>query len=335
MLALKMLGDCRAEMRETPVPVLKPGWVRVRVRASCLCGSDLHGYRDSHGHPVTPGHEVAGEVDAVGEGVTAVQPGDRVAVHVLWTCGECDACRKGQTIFCKNMRGVIGFSMDGGDADFLWAPQEILYKLPDDITWVQAALLGDGIGTPYHAIKHAGVKAGEVIGIFGVGPVGLGATVNAKYLGATVVAVDINPLRLELARRLGADVVLNAQDADFSAQLAQVSAGRGLDRALDTGNSPATLNMALDSVAVRGTVAFIGEKSEATIHPSAQFIRKELTAVGCWYHEWNDYGEMIDLIRKGLAPERIVTHQFPIVQAPEAFRLFAAGQTGKAVLVAD
>ena len=104
-------------------------------------------------------------------------------------------------------------------------------------------------------------------------------------------------------------------------------------RMLDTGNSAATLNMALDSVAVRGTVAFVGEKSDATIHPSPQFIRKEITVVGNWYHELGDYDEMIDLIRRGLAPERIVTHQFPISQAPEAFRLFAAGQTGKAILL--
>jgi propanol-preferring alcohol dehydrogenase len=250
-------------------------------------------------------------------------------------CGQCDTCRKGQTVFCKNMRGVIGFSMDGGDADFLLAPAELLFKLPEDITWVQSALLSDGIGTPYHAIKRAGVQAGETIGVFGLGPVGLGTTALAKFLGAKVVAVDINPLRLELARQLNADIVLNAQETGFADALAAVTDGKGLDRALDTGNSPATLNMALDSVAVRGTVAFVGEKNDVTIQPSAQFIRKELTAVGCWYHEWNDYAAMIELIRKGLAPERIVTHRFPIAQAPEAFHLFSAGQTGKAVLVAE
>ena len=333
MLALKMLGDSCAEMREVPIPDLKPGWARVRVRGSCLCGSDLHGYRDPHGHPVTPGHEVAGEVDAVGEGVSNVKPGDHVAVHVFWTCGQCETDRSGQTVFCRNMRGVVGFSMDGGDADYLVAPEEILYKLPGDITWTQAALLGDGIGTPYHALKRVGAKAGETIGIFGLGPVGLGATTVAKFMGVHVVAVDINPLRLELARTLGADVTLDASAPDFPAKLFAASDGKGFVRTLDTGNSPATLNMALDNAAVRGTVAFVGEKNEATIHPSPQFIRKELTVIGNWYHEIGDYAEMIELIRQGLRPERIVTHQFPISQAPEAFRLFASGQTGKAILL--
>lgn len=335
MQALKMLGDSRAEMREVPTPEPQPGWARVRVRASCLCGSDLHGYRDPHGHPVTPGHEVAGQVDAVGEGVTSVQPGDHVAVHVLWTCGECEACHRGQTIFCRNMRGVIGFSLDGGDADYLLAPAETLFKLPADITWIQAALLGDGIGTPYHALKRVGLRRGETVGIFGLGPVGLGTTAIAKFMGATVIAADINLLRIELARQLGADLVLNPQDADFTSRLAEVTGSKGLDRAMDTGNSPATANLALDSVAARGTVAFVGEKNDALIHPSSQFIRKEITVVGNWYHEWGEYEEMIALIRQGLAPERIVTHQFPIAEAPEAFQLFAAGRTGKTVLVAD
>lgn len=333
MQALKMTGNSRAEVRDAPVPEVKPGWVRVRVRASCLCGSDLHGYRSPQGHPVTPGHEVAGEVDAIGEGVTRVQPGDHVAVHVLWTCGVCDACRAGRTIFCAHPRGVIGFSLDGGDADYLLAPAETLHKLPGDISWVQAALIGDGVGTPYHALQRAGVRAGETVGIFGVGPVGLGATAVARFIGATVVAVDVNPLRLELARQLGAALVLNPSQPDYAGQLAAATQGKGLDRALDTGNSPATLNLALDGVGAGGTVAFVGEKEEATIHPSPQFIRKEITAVGCWYHPLGDYEAIIALVQRGLAPERIVTHQFPLARAPEAFQLFAAGQCGKVVLV--
>ena len=334
MLALKMLGDCCAEMREIAVPEVKPGWVRLNVRASCLCGSDLHGYRSPHGHPVTPGHEVAGEVESVGDGVTTVVPGDHVAVHVLWTCGECDACKQGRTILCKAMRGTVGFSLDGGDADFLAVPASLLYKVPADVTWIQAALMGDGIGTPYHALKRVGVQRGETIGIFGLGPVGLAAVNLAKFMGARVLAADINPLRIDLARRLGADVVLNPQDLDYAEQLAAVTDGKGLDRALDTGNVPATLNLALDAVGGRGTVALVGEKNEATIRPSPQFLRKEITAVGCWYHEWGEYDEMVTMIRNGLAPERIVTHQFAIADAPHAFELFAAGKTGKAVLIA-
>jgi propanol-preferring alcohol dehydrogenase len=206
--------------------------------------------------------------------------------------------------------------MDGGDADYVAVPAEMLYKVPDDITWMQAALMGDGVGTPYHAIKRVGLRDGETVGIFGIGPVGLGSTVIAKFLGARVVAVDINPMRLELARSLGADVTLNAQDTNFTQKLAVITDGKGLDRALDTSNTATTLNMALDHVAVRGTVAFVGEKDTETIRPSPQFLRKEITVVGNWYHEWGDYDEMVALIRRGLAPERIVTHQFPIAQAP-------------------
>jgi propanol-preferring alcohol dehydrogenase len=180
-----------------------------------------------------------------------------------------------------------------------------------------------------------GARAGETIAIFGLGPVGLGATNTARFLGVHVVAVDINPLRLELARQLGAVTVLNASEPDLKDRLRDASGGWGFVRALDTGNSPATLNLALDSVGVHGTVAFVGEKDEATIRPSPQFIRKELTAVGCWYHEWDDYAAMIDLIRRGLQPERIVSHQFPISQAPTAFSLFAAGQTAKTVLISE
>lgn len=335
MKALKLMGEGRAEVREVPVPEVKPGWVRLRVTASCLCGSDLHGYRNPGGHRVTPGHEVAGEVAAVGAEVTNVRPGDRVSVYSIHGCGACPACGSGRFIFCGSVQGVVGFSYDGGDADYLLAPASTLYRLPEDVTWIQAALMGDGVGTPYHALKRVGARAGEMIGVFGLGPVGLGAVNVAKFMGAKVVAADINPMRLGLARELGADHTLNPNDPGFQQGLRGLTGGEGLDRALDTGNVEATTNLALDSVKRGGAVAFVGEKNSATIRPSAQFIRKEIAVVGNWYHEWGEYDEVVSMIRKGFVPERTVTHRFPIAEGPEAFRIFAAGQSGKVVLVAE
>ncbi|OGG52305.1 MAG: hypothetical protein A3F84_23385 [Candidatus Handelsmanbacteria bacterium RIFCSPLOWO2_12_FULL_64_10] len=196
-------------------------------------------------------------------------------------------------------------------------------------------MMGDGVGTPYHALKRVGARAGEVIGVFGLGPVGLGAVNVARFMGAKVVGVDINPLRLGLARELGADHALNANDPNFQRDLGALTGGEGLDRTLDTGNVEATANLALDAVRRGGSVAFVGEKGSATIRPSAQFIRKEITTVGNWYHEWGEYDEMVAMIRAGFVPERTVTHRFPVSEGPEAFRLFAAGQTGKVVLVAE
>lgn len=335
MQALKFTGGGRAEVLEVPVPDLKPGWVRLRVMASCLCGSDLLGYRSPAGHRVTPGHEVAGEVEAVGAGVTTVRPGDRVSVYAIHGCGRCPACVAGRIIFCRGVQGVIGFSFDGGDADMALVPAAVLYPVPEDVTWEQAALMGDGVGTPFHALKRVGARIGETLGVFGLGPVGLGAVNVAKFMGIKVVAADVNAYRLDLALRLGADISLNPQDPGFQKDLEASTNGEGLDRALDTSGSEATTNLALDSVKRGGWVAFVGEKNSATIRPSAQFIRKEITVVGNWYHEWSEYDEVVAMIRRGFVPERTVTHRFPIAQGPEAFRLFAEGRTGKVVLVAE
>jgi propanol-preferring alcohol dehydrogenase len=170
--------------------------------------------------------------------------------------------------------------------------------LPPEITWAEGVLLGgDTIGTPYHALHRLGVSAADAVAVFGCGPVGLGAVTLLSFLGARTFAVEPIRFRRELAGRLGADVEIDPAAEDAIAKINELTDGQGVDVALDCSGMAATTGLALDSAAVHGRVAFIGEKGEATIHPSPQFIRKELTVIGSWYFTGADYFRILGLYR--------------------------------------
>jgi propanol-preferring alcohol dehydrogenase len=241
MQRVQLLGNRQAVIDEVSIPEAHDDEVVVRVRASALCGSDLHGlYQPPGGSPVTPGHEFAGEVVAV-DRATRVRPGDRVAVHAAPGCGVCRFCRMGAPIYCPDAN-TLGFARDGGDATYALVPERACLPLPDSVSFDVGALIGDGVGTPYHALhKAGGVRGGQLLGVFGLGPVGLGATMLGVYFGATVVGVDVNAERLALARSLGATHTINPRDGDPIAAIRDLTGGRGLAVAMECAGSAVTL----------------------------------------------------------------------------------------------
>jgi threonine dehydrogenase-like Zn-dependent dehydrogenase len=335
MQRLRLSGNSQSLMEEVEVPRPQGDEVVVRVKASALCGSDLHGlYRPEKGSQFTPGHEVAGEVVAV-DRPSRARVGDRVALHAPTGCGVCSFCRRGAYIMCSN-GSTLGFSRDGGDAEYLLVPERACLPLPGAISFEVAALIGDGVGTPYRAMmKAGGVRADETLGIFGLGPVGLGATLLGARFGARVIGVDINADRLALAKELGATEVVDAGHADVVASVRELTGGTGLDLAMECAGSDTTLRYALDSCRHFGRIALVGEHREgvATIDPSRHFLGRELTMTGTRYYHLSDYDEIVALIEDGLQPERIVTHRFSLGDAPEAFSLFDAGRTAKTLLL--
>jgi propanol-preferring alcohol dehydrogenase len=333
MQRVRLPGSRQARLEEVPVPEAHNDEVLVRVRASALCGSDLHSlYRPAAGSPVTPGHEFAGEVVHV-DRVTRVRPGDRVAVHAAPGCGACRFCRMGAPIYCPDGHNTLGFARDGGDATYALVPERACLPLPDSVTFDVGALIGDGVGTPYHAlVKAGGVRGGQLLGIFGLGPVGLGATMLGVYFGATVVGVDVNAERLALARRLGAAHTINPHDTDPATAIRDLTGGRGLAVAMECAGSDITLGYALAAMDHFGRLALVGEHHQATFDPSAHFIGRELTMTGSRYYHHADYDAILQLLAGGLQPERMVTHHFALSEAPAAFGLFDAGQTAKVVL---
>jgi threonine dehydrogenase-like Zn-dependent dehydrogenase len=334
MQRVRLPGNRQAVVEEAPVPEPHGDEVLVRVRASALCGSDLHGlYRPAGGSPVTPGHEFAGEVAAI-DRASRVRPGDRVAVHAAPGCGDCRFCRMGAPIYCPDGHNTLGFARDGGDATYALVPERACLPLPGSVSFEAGALIGDGVGTPYHALcKAGGVRGGQMLGVFGLGPVGLGATMLGVYFGATVVGVDVNPERLALARRLGAAHTIDPQVSDPVAAIRELTGGRGLPVAMECAGSAVTLGHALAAMDHFGRLALVGEHRQAAIDPSGHFIGRELTMTGSRYYHHGDYDAILQLLAGGLQPERMVTHRFALDEASEAFRLFDAGQTAKVLLL--
>ncbi len=332
MLAVKFLGNGDVDVVDVSRPETKTGWVTVKIRASAICGSDLPGYFSAEGCAFIPGHEVAGEVFEVGEGVVRIKAKDRVAINCMLSCGTCEYCRRGDWIFCSELK-VIGFQIDGGYAEYLAVPERNCFLLPGDLSFEQGALLGDVVGTPFRAIQRLGVNGLHTVALFGLGPVGLGTLLILKLLNCKVISVEINEYRRKMGRSLGADVVINPGKQDVTAMIEDWTGGRGVDVALDCAGKEVTENQALDCVKKRGKVAFLGQNKSATINPSAQFIRKELTVIGSLYFNAGEYEELIALVRQGLILERIITHRFSLKEAQEAFSLFASGQTGKGIFL--
>ena len=333
MRGVKILGGCEVETRDYPDPVADGDEVVVRMEAAAICGSDLHGlYERPDEREFVPGHEGAGVVVAV-DGARTLQEGDRVCTTAVWPCGVCEMCRAGYTIYCRDRRGVYGFGTDGVHAEYVRMSERSLLRLPDGVTFEQGCLILDPVGTPYHAHKRMGTNATHTVGVFGLGPMGLGAVCVAAHLGARVIGVEPIGYRRDLAERLGAAETVDPNEGDVVARIRDLTGGRGLDRALECSGKAEPLHAALDLVRPFGHVAIVGENAEATIRPSEHFCRKEITLSGSTCFPLGEFDEIVRCFEAGLPAADMITHRFTIEQADEAYRTFAGGQTGKVIFV--
>lgn len=335
MRALKVTGNRRVDIVDVPRPKAKKGWVVVKVMASAICGSDLRAYfSTSKGYKFTFGHEAAGEVVEIGDEVTFIKPKDRVVIHAIASCGRCRYCRKGDWIFCSEAK-IIGGYLDGGNAEYLAVPERNCLLLPNDLSFEQGALLGDAVGTPHRAIKRLEVDGTHTVALFGLGPIGLSALLILKLMNCKVLAVEIGEYRQEMGKTLGADMVINPNSQDVLAVIKECTGGEGVDVAIDCAGKEITENQALDCVKNGGRVGFVGENGLATIKPSDQFLRKELTLIGSRYFNAGDYEELVALVHRGLNIEKIITHRFGLEEAQTAFSIFASGKSGKVIFIPE
>ena len=341
MLAAKIPKTNTIKVVEEEIPVPEKGEVLIRMKASALCRSDLHRYHgtaifddeDEASANITPGHEPCGIVEALGEGVSLVKKGDKVALYLGLGCGICPDCLRGDVMLCKKFQ-CIGFAVNGAHADYMVIPEENCLLLPEGMDYITGALATDVGGTLYTACKRVGLNGTKTVSVIGCGPMGSGGILMAKGFGAKVIAVDTDEKRLEMAKALGADYLVNPKKDDVTEKVKALTGGIGTDAAIVTAGGSVPLNSALDSVRPKGEVALIAESNEAVIDPSNQFVRTLVDLKGCWYFNRSDWEEISNfIVDRKIELHKICSHTFPIKEAEKAFPLFDSGETQKVVFV--
>ena len=342
MRGVVFLGDRELEVRELREPRAGAGEVVIAMKASGLCGSDHRQYRvpkAQRGDPTklsVGGHEPCGIIAEAGPGVTEVKVGDRVMMHHYSGCGTCRMCRIGYTQMCFDHREIYGRTRNGGHEDFMLAPSSTCVALPDEMTFAEGAACACGTGTAFHALKRLRISGTDTIAIFGQGPVGLSGSMFASTMGARVIAVDVSPDRLELAKKLGADVTIDARNESPVEAIRELTHGIGADATLDATGIPDVRINAVDGAMPWGRVCFVGEGNTTTFDISEQIIHKQLTIYGSWTFSISGLAEVADFVVERQVPlTDLITHRFTLEHAAEAYKLFDAGKTGKVVFEWD
>jgi 2-desacetyl-2-hydroxyethyl bacteriochlorophyllide A dehydrogenase len=338
MQAIIFLGDRQLELREFPDPTPGPGEVVVEMKASGMCGSDLIGYRapkENMTNPVIAGHEPCGVVAAVGPYVTEAQakPGMRVMVHHFIGCGVCNHCRTGWPQLCRQF-AAYGRMGHGGHARFMKVPAITLVPLPDELSYEVGAAVACGTGTAWYSLERMMLSGRDTIAIFGQGPVGLSATQLAKAMGARVIAVDVNPDRLALAKEMGADVTISSAEQDPVQAVRELTHGDGADRAMDCSGNADARAAAVRCTRTWGTVGFVGEGGKLSLDVSPDLLRRQLTLTASWCFSTAGQAQCARFVADRHIPvEKVFTHRYSLDQAEEAYKLFDTQTTGKGVFL--
>ena len=347
MRGVVFLGERKLELREFPDPTPGPGEVVIAIKASGMCGSDLHMYRAAgngaaalglggSGGPVIAGHEPCGVVAAVGPGVLESQArvGQRVMDHHYRGCGSCKHCRVGWSQLCPHGIVVYGATGHGGHAPFMGVPASTLVPLPDELSFEEGAAVSCGTGTAYWALKRIDVSGRDTLAVFGQGPVGLSATMLGKAMGARVLAVDIAAERRQLAKEFGADAVIDPRAVDPVLALRELTRGEGVEAAMDCTSNPEARVAAVRSACTWGRVCFVGEGSTVTFDVSPDLLRRQITLHASWTFSTVGQWECARFVAERKIPlTRLLTHRFTLDQAADAYRLFDTQTTGKGVFV--
>ncbi|NLC58363.1 MAG: zinc-binding dehydrogenase [Armatimonadetes bacterium] len=330
-----MLGGGRAGVVTVPDPCPKEDWALVKVHVAPMC-AEYKAYQAGDAGDGF-GHEAAGEVVAVAQ-PCGVSVGDRVVVMPLYPCGRCPLCRAGEYIHCEHPYDFAAFTgaPDGWAtmAQYVLKPAWLLPKIPDDLSYEHAAMACCGLGPTFGACDRMAVSTFDTVLITGMGPVGLGGVINARYRGARVLAVEAHPWRAERARRLGAEAVIDPRREDALRQILDLTGGVGVDKAIDCAGVPAAHRLCIDATRRQGQVAFVGECLEQTpVRVSPDLIRKGLTLHGVWHYNLARVPAIMQVIRASRAAlDLLISHTFPLDRVEDAWRLQASGECAKVLL---
>ena len=334
MKKVVITGERQAELVEVPDPQPKEDWAVVKVHATPMCTEYkawMGGYKQEY-----LGHEAAGEVVAVAQ-PSRVAVGDRVVVMPQYPCGKCALCVSGEYIHCQNTYDVVDFlgTREGTAtyAQYVVKPAWILPRIPDNVSYEHAGVALCGLGPSFGAMQTMGVSAYDTIMITGLGPVGLGGVVNARFRGARVIGVDLVEWRANRAKELGADAALDPRDDDIVDQIMDLTGGIGVDYALDCSGNVNAERLCIDATRRKGKVAYVGEcRDDLAIRISPDMIRKGLTLIGSWHYNAKYYWPIMKVIQESPLIDTLISDVMPMSNVQDAFELQSTGQCAKVIL---
>ncbi len=316
----------RLEIADLPVPEVGADEVLVKVEACGICGSDVHGYDGTSGRripPIVMGHEAAGTAAALGSGVMGFAIGDRVTFDSTVYCGKCDYCARGEVNLCES-RQVVGVSCGdyrrhGAFAEFVVVPQRILYKLPDAISFLEAAML-EAVSVGLHAVRLSPMQEAKTALVIGAGMIGLLTMQAAKAAGCErVLIADVDASRLKLAGQVGADVALHASGDALVAEVLRLTEGQGVDVVLEAVGRNETVAAAIDCVRKGGAVTLIGNIAAEVALPLQKVVTRQVRLQGSCASA-GEYPEAISLIANGkIEVKPLITAVAPLEEGPGWF----------------
>ena len=333
MKGIVFLGNRQCAVREFPVPEPGNGEVRISMKASGVCGSDLHVYRSAQPGNHIQGHESSGVVEKLGPNVTKLKVGDRVAVHHHQGCGQCYYCALGDFVWCPEDRVI-----SGSFGDYVVANERNCVPIPDNVSFINGAFFACVGGTAYAALRRLGVVAHlpQTIAVYGLGPVGLSAVLVGKSMGARVIGVDVIEERVQIAQKCGADEAVNATTENPVEAVIAFSRSEGVDFVVETSGSTGGRSNIIPSLRHGGKAAIVGVGSNEKIINPGDFHARRITIMGSVVFP---LGWMWDLVRycaEGtLTFEPAVTHRFRIDDGVEALRMADESRCGKVMFVWD
>ncbi len=346
MRGVVFTGDHQLEIQNFPDPTPGPRDVVIEIKASGMCGTDLHIYRAGAGEPgmlgagesgpTIAGHEPCGVVTEVGGAVAEHEAfvGQRVMDHHYEGCGICRHCRTGWGQMCVEGATVFGINGHGAHADYMRVPVTTLVPLREDLSFAVGAAVSCGTGTAYGALRRLELHGDETIAVFGQEPVGLSATLLAASMGARVIAVDILPGRLEFARRFGADAVIDPNETDPIAAIKELTHSEGAHKTLDCTSSPEARLAAIRSTRAWGTAAMVGVGGELTVDVARDLIFPQVSVLGSWTFSTAIQADCARYIADRKLPvEDLFTDRWKLEDAAEAYRRFDQEATGKGVFL--
>jgi L-iditol 2-dehydrogenase len=320
---------------DVPDPTIADHEVLVRVHACGICGSDVHGMDGSTGRrrpPVIMGHEAAGVITEVGKGVKDWRNGDRVTFDSTISCGECWYCRRGLINLCDHRR-VLGVSCEeyrqnGAFAEYVALPQNILYRLPDTVSFEQAAMV-EPTSVAVHAVNCTPISLGDTAVVVGSGMVGLLVVQALRIAGCgKIIAVDLEPDRLKLALALGADVGLKADECNVAEEVKSQTQGRGADIAAEVVGLSATINTAIASLRKGGFLTLVGNFRPSVEIPLQAVVSRQLTLAGSCACN-GEYPACLELLgRRAIRTEALVSATPPLAEGAAWFKRLYKSEPG-------